>query len=291
VVVNNPAPTVGPSVAAAFTVDNPKPTVANATSGGVPHVAGGTGFTLTVNGTLFVSTSAINFNGKAEPTTFVSATQLTAAIPAGDVSAAGNANVSVTNPAPAGGTSANAAFTIDGFTVAGPGTAVTVKAGQPASIPIKVTPTANGFNSTTPISFAVSGLPAHTTATFNPATTNPGTTVTTVTLMITTKARGAAPPTSPLDRPGTPLLRILPLLWLATLLAALLALLALRRTPQLRRYAAIVPLALLLVTGAVVAGCATAGGTPAGTSQLTVTATSGTLSQTTPANSVTLTVQ
>jgi uncharacterized lipoprotein YbaY len=63
----------------------------------------------------------------------------------------------------------------------------------------------------------------------------------------------------------------------------------LRRTPQLRRYAAIVPLALLLLTGAVLAGCAGQfTGTPKGAAPLVVTATSGTMSQT--AN-VTLTVQ
>ena len=158
-------------------------------------------------------------------------------------------------------------------------------------IPIKVTPTANGFTSTTPISFTVSGLPAHTTFMFNPPIVNPGNSTATTILAITTKARGAAPPSAPVDTPVSPFLRVLPVLWFATLLAALLAMLALRRTPQLRRYAAIVPLALLLVTGAVLAGCAGAAGTPAGPAQLTITATSGTLSQTTPANSVTLTVQ
>jgi hypothetical protein len=87
-------------------------------------------------------------------------------------------------------------------------------------------------------------------------------------------------------------LRILPVLWLAAVLAGLYAMQLLRRTPQRRRYAAAVPLALLLVTGVVLAGCAGGkSGTPAGVAQLTITATSGTLVQTTPANSVTLTVQ
>jgi len=75
------------------------------------------------------------------------------------------------------------------------------------------------------------------------------------------------------------------------LLAGLYAMLVIRWIPQLRRYAAIVPLAILLITGAFMMGCASSGGTPAGTSQLTITATSGTLSQTTPASSVALTVQ
>ena len=58
---------------------------------------------------------------------------------------------------------------------------------------------------------------------------------------------------------------------------------------QLRRYAAIVPLALLLFTGATLAACSGGmHGTPTGPVPLKITATSGTLSQT--AN-VTLTVQ
>jgi hypothetical protein len=111
-------------------------------------------------------------------------------------------------------------------------------------------------------------------------------------LTITTVARGEAPPSLPWNKPAPPLLRILPLLWFVALLAAIYAMRTVRRVPQLRRYAAIVPLILLLITGAVMAGCAgKMNGTPAGTSQLTVTATSGTMSQTTPANSVALTVQ
>jgi apolipoprotein N-acyltransferase len=85
------------------------------------------------------------------------------------------------------------------------------------------------------------------------------------------------------------MLRMLLISWIAALFAGLYAARLIRRTPRLRRYAPIVPLALLVVSGAVLAGCATGmKGTPAGTSQLTITATSGTLSQSTAA---TLTVQ
>jgi hypothetical protein len=296
VIVNNPAPAVGPSVAKTFTVNNPVPTLTNATSGGKTHIAGGAAFTLTVTGTNFVSgpaavSSVVNFNGKAEPTTFVSATQVTAAIPASDVATAGNVNVTVTNPPPGGGSTAATVFTVDGFTVSGPAN-TPVKAGQQAMITITVTPTilANGFAN--PVSFTVAGLPAHTTATFSPATVTPNGAAATTTLTVMTTARGAAPPSAPVDTPWSPLVRLLPVLWLAAMLAGLYAMQLMRRTPQRRRYAAIVPLALLLVTGAVLAGCAGGKiGTPAGAAQLTITATSGTLSQATPANSVTLTVQ
>ena len=67
--------------------------------------AGGAGFTLTVNGTNFVAASAVTFNGSAAVTTFVSETQLTAAIPAASIALRGNAAVTVTNPVPGGGVS------------------------------------------------------------------------------------------------------------------------------------------------------------------------------------------
>ena len=54
----------------------------------------------------------MKFNGAAKPTTFVSATQLTAAITAADIATAGSATVTVTNPAP-GGTSNAVSFAIN----------------------------------------------------------------------------------------------------------------------------------------------------------------------------------
>jgi len=283
VTVTNPPPSVGPSLAQTFTVNNPVPTL---TTLGQTHIAGGTAFTLTVNGTNFVSTSVVNFGTKAEPTTLVSPTQVTAAIPATDVSTAGPVNVTVTNPAPGGGpTPTSIAFTVDGFSLAGPGAAVTVTAGMTATIPITITPTTNGFSNQ--VTFSVTGLPAH--ASLVPINATPGNAKSTVNLMITTTKRSAVPPVSPMDQPLTPMMRMLLVSWIAALLAGLYAALLIRRTPRLRRYAAIVPLALLLISGAVLAGCASAmNGTPVGTSQLTITATSGTLSQSTPA---TLTVQ
>ena len=70
---------------------------------------GGSGFTLTVTGTGFVSTSAVQWNGAALVTTFVSSTKLTASVPAANIATAGTAIVTVFSPAPVGGTS-NAVF-------------------------------------------------------------------------------------------------------------------------------------------------------------------------------------
>ncbi|CAN5484457.1 hypothetical protein BH10ACI4_BH10ACI4_09170 [soil metagenome] len=60
--------------------------------------AGSANFTLTVTGSGFVSGSAVQWNGNGRTTTYVSATQITAAIPASDVAAAGTAQVIVANP-------------------------------------------------------------------------------------------------------------------------------------------------------------------------------------------------
>jgi hypothetical protein len=65
-----------------------------------------------VNGTNFVAASFVSFGGTARPTTFVSATQLTAAIPAAAIATTGTAPVTVTNPGPGGGVSSPVNFTI-----------------------------------------------------------------------------------------------------------------------------------------------------------------------------------
>ncbi len=59
--------------------------------------AGGSSFTLTVNGTNFLSgQSTVTWNGSTRTTTFVSATQLTATINAADIASSGTATVGVT---------------------------------------------------------------------------------------------------------------------------------------------------------------------------------------------------
>ncbi|MGA9042798.1 MAG: IPT/TIG domain-containing protein [Terriglobales bacterium] len=64
--------------------------------------AGAPAFTLTVNGTNFGTNSVVYFNGTAQTTTFVSATQVTAMVPATAVANAGMmpvyVRVTVTGP-------------------------------------------------------------------------------------------------------------------------------------------------------------------------------------------------
>ena len=116
--VSNPGLTGGTSQPLAFTIsattpsgtDNPAPTLTSIAPASVSE--GAAAFTLTANGTGFVSTSKVHWNGAERPTTFVSATQLQATIAAGDVAAVGSTQVSVQTPAPGGGVSAAQAFTI-----------------------------------------------------------------------------------------------------------------------------------------------------------------------------------
>ena len=75
--------------------------------------AGGAAFTLTVNGANFVSGAAVQWNGTALTTTYVSAAQLTAAVPASLIASAGTVNVAVAQPT---GISGVATFTINGVT-------------------------------------------------------------------------------------------------------------------------------------------------------------------------------
>ncbi|MGE0884029.1 MAG: IPT/TIG domain-containing protein [Blastocatellales bacterium] len=94
-----------------FTVNNLVPTLTSLTPNSAQ--AGGPSFTLTVNGTNFVSGSVVRWNGSDKMTTFVSATQLTAMITAADIAASGMASVTVFNPLPGGGLSNGLNFTIN----------------------------------------------------------------------------------------------------------------------------------------------------------------------------------
>ncbi len=84
-------------LAATSFAQNPVPFV-NAPLVPATAAPGGAAFTLTVNGNGFVSGATVDWNGAALATTFVSASQLTALIPAADITAATTASVTVVNP-------------------------------------------------------------------------------------------------------------------------------------------------------------------------------------------------
>jgi hypothetical protein len=110
VTVVNPTPGGGASSGLTFTINNPKPKATSLSPSSA--TAGGAAFTLTVKGTNFVSTSTVQWKGTGLTTTYVSATKLTAAVPASDIATAGTASVKVVNPSPGGGTSSGLTFTI-----------------------------------------------------------------------------------------------------------------------------------------------------------------------------------
>lgn len=97
--------------AAALAQTNPvpfvnQPLVPTATAPGGPQ------FTLTVNGTGFVSASVVNWNSTPLATTFVTSSRLTAIVPTANIASPGTATITVTNPAPGGGTSSPLYFGI-----------------------------------------------------------------------------------------------------------------------------------------------------------------------------------
>jgi hypothetical protein len=92
-------------------IDNPVPVITSLSPN--TAIAGGAGFTLTVTGKNFVSTSVVKWAGSARATTFVSATELTATILATDIAKGGTFAVTVNSPAPGGGTSGASNFVVD----------------------------------------------------------------------------------------------------------------------------------------------------------------------------------
>ena len=91
-------------------ITNPSPTLQSISPSSAPPGAGA--FILTISGTNFLSASVVTWNGTPKATTYISSTQLTAAILAADVNLVGTVQVAVVNPSPGGGTSSNLQFTV-----------------------------------------------------------------------------------------------------------------------------------------------------------------------------------
>lgn len=98
------------SAASSIVVNNPVPVISSLSPSRVSP--GSAQFTLTINGSSFVSGATVNWNGAARAMNFVSNNQLTATISAADVMTGGTASVTVVNPGPGGGTSVASTFTI-----------------------------------------------------------------------------------------------------------------------------------------------------------------------------------
>jgi uncharacterized repeat protein (TIGR03803 family) len=147
IVVTNPAPGGGASNALNFTVAaaNPIPVITSLSPSSAS--AGSAAQTLTINGGNFVSSSSVSFNGTARVTIFVSSSQLTITLTAADLATAGTFPVSVTNPAPGGGTSNIVSFIVSsgtsGSVILSP-TSVTVPEGGAQTFTASVAGSSNG---------------------------------------------------------------------------------------------------------------------------------------------------
>jgi IPT/TIG domain len=75
--------------------------------------AGAADLQVVVKGSGFAANSTVQWNSVPLATSYLSATQLIALVPAADMAAAGTADVSVVTPAPGGGTSSASTFTIN----------------------------------------------------------------------------------------------------------------------------------------------------------------------------------
>jgi Bacterial Ig-like domain (group 3)/Protein of unknown function (DUF1573)/Beta-propeller repeat len=105
--------------------------------------AGGAGFTLTLNGTNFLPSSTVIWNGTALAVTYINSTQLTVPVPASALAASGAAGVTVTNPGPGGGSSSLA------FAIVPPVTA-------PMTSVVTLTSSANPVLVQNPVTFTAS---------------------------------------------------------------------------------------------------------------------------------------
>jgi len=130
VTVVNPGPGGGLSAPSTFTIE-PVQAGAPIVTGFSPTSAkaGGTAFTLTVNGSNFAANDGVTWNGSVRTTTFVNSTQVTASITALDIANAGSASVAVYTPGfVVGSTSTN-------FPITGPDNPVpTISSLSPSSV-------------------------------------------------------------------------------------------------------------------------------------------------------------
>ena len=131
--------------------------------------AGGTTFTLTVNGSGFTANSTVYWGSSVLTTQYVSAAQLSAQVTATEIATAGTNAITVQTPSPGGGTSSILQFEVDsiGSGTSAPtvsSTTATVTAGSTASYPVT-------FPSTvTNVSLSCLNLPAGATCSYSSST-------------------------------------------------------------------------------------------------------------------------
>ena len=133
------------------TVPAGAPVISSLSPAGAP--LGGPAFTLTVDGSSFTSASIVRWNGANRATTFMSATQLRASIPASDLAVAGTAQVTVFEPSNAT-SSAPRAFSIQSSPVLS-----VSSTNAPSGTPVTVTLTGGFGGAGEWLAFAAVGSP------------------------------------------------------------------------------------------------------------------------------------
>ncbi len=103
ITVTNAAPGGGTSNAQTFSISNPVPTTTSISP--TSKNVGDAQFTLTVNGTNFVSGSTVQVNGSDRTTIYASSTELTATILSSDLLSSSTLAITVSNSSPGGGVS------------------------------------------------------------------------------------------------------------------------------------------------------------------------------------------
>ena len=153
--------------------------------GSAAHEAGSPAMSLTLKGSDFAPGMVALWNGQPRATTFVSSTELSAAIPASDLATPGTALVSLTDPG-SGLTSKSLPFAVTDFTVsANPGD-ISVARGAAATEKLSLAPQFGDFNRAVVLS--CSGLPQFASCAFSPDTLTPGAAGASTTLTIATSA-------------------------------------------------------------------------------------------------------
>jgi len=145
--------------------NNPAPTITALSQLNAP--AGSASFPLMVTGTNFISTSSVNFNGSPRTTSVNSPNELTAVIQAQDLLCPGADRITVTNPAPAGGTSNSIEFDVTPLNSTQPCiTALSPATANAGAAAFPLTVTGSNFNATSSVFFGVNAR----ATTFNPET-------------------------------------------------------------------------------------------------------------------------
>ena len=238
---------------------------------------GSGGFSLIVDGSGFVTGDIVRWNGADRPTTFDSPTRLIAAIPASDLANSGTVPITVFQN---GTTSQPLQFSVTDFRIVlPPATSKTIVAGGSAVFDFQIESQHGSFDRM--VQFGCTGLPAAAQCVFSTPSLMPTSTASNVQLTIRTTARssGSVPPFVP---PSAPLL----FFWVAVLACAAAFAQVARRKPSLRPALALGAIVLIAAVCTACGGGSAAStpntfvpppqtGTPAGSSNVTITATSG----------------